>query len=78
MPHPHVPGAQARDSAIVLHSIAPPSEIPSGYVGPIRLAATGRLVWWTGRVAIGLRHQPPGHAEPDEPAPRGEQALTLN
>ena len=28
--------------------------IPPGHVGPVVLG-TGRLVWWTGRVAIGLR-----------------------
>lgn len=32
--------------------------IPAGHVGPVCLPGTGRTVWWTGRVAIGLRHQP--------------------
>ena len=27
-----------------------------GYVGPVFLPGTGREVWWTGRVAIGLRY----------------------
>lgn len=27
-----------------------------GYVGPVTLP-TGRVVWWTGVLAIGLRHQ---------------------
>jgi hypothetical protein len=40
------------------HSAAPPVVIPAGYVGPVVLPGNGRLVWWTGRVAIGLRHQP--------------------
>lgn len=26
--------------------------------GPVTFPGTGRTVWWTGRVAIGLRHQP--------------------
>jgi hypothetical protein len=26
--------------------------------GPVTLPGTGRTVYWTGRVAIGLRHQP--------------------
>ena len=30
--------------------------IPPGHVGPLVLPGTGRVVWWTGRVAIGLRH----------------------
>lgn len=31
--------------------------IPRGHVGPLVLPGTGRVVWWTGRVAIGLRHE---------------------
>ncbi len=27
-------------------------------IGPVSLPGTGRMIWWTGRVAIGLRHQP--------------------
>jgi hypothetical protein len=50
------------DSAIRHNSSAPPVAIPAGYVGPIVLPGNGRLVWWTGRVAIGLRHQP-SHSE---------------
>ena len=37
---------------------APPVPVPRGYVGPIYMS-NGRQVWWTGRVAIGLRHRPP-------------------
>jgi len=36
----------------------PPVDIPPGHVGPVVLPGSGRLVYWTGRVAIGLRHQP--------------------
>ena len=36
---------------------------PQGHVGPVLLSDTGRTVWWTGRVAIGLRYQPPQHTE---------------
>jgi len=33
--------------------------VPDGYVGPMTLpGSNGRTVYWTGRVAIGLRHQP--------------------
>lgn len=28
------------------------------------IPGTGKLVWWTGRVAIGLRHQPVRCLEP--------------
>lgn len=31
--------------------------VPPGHVGPLSLPGTGRTVWWTGRVAIGLRHE---------------------
>ena len=34
-------------------------DIPKGHVGPVLLSDTGRSVWWTGRVAIGLRYQAP-------------------
>lgn len=36
----------------------PPIDIPPGHVGEFVIPGTGRRVWWTGRVAIGLRHQP--------------------
>jgi hypothetical protein len=39
-------------------SSAPPVTIPPGHVGEFVIPGTGRRVWWTGRVAIGLRHQP--------------------
>jgi len=32
--------------------------VPSGYRGPVALPGTGRMVWWTGRIAIGLRYVP--------------------
>jgi hypothetical protein len=41
-----------------------PLTIPDGHVGPIVLSNTGRVVYWTGRVAIGLRHQPVRYEEP--------------
>jgi hypothetical protein len=34
-----------------------PVAIPPGHVGPVALPGTGRMVWWTGKVAIGLRSQ---------------------
>jgi hypothetical protein len=40
-------------------SSAPPVELPAGYLGPVVLPGSGRLIYWTGRVAIGLRHQAP-------------------
>ena len=36
--------------------VTPPANIPPGYVGPVALPGTGREVYWTGRVAIGLTH----------------------
>jgi hypothetical protein len=43
---------------------APPVEIPEGHIGPVILPGTGRMIWWTGRVAIGLRHVPDRRFEP--------------
>lgn len=45
-------------------SSAPPVTIPPGHVGEFVIPGTGRLVWWTGRVAIGLLHRPQRCAEP--------------
>ena len=44
---------------IRLHRETPPLDVPEGYVGPLTLPGNNRTVYWTGRVAIGLRHQPP-------------------
>ena len=33
--------------------------VPKDYVGPVALPGTGRMVFWTGRIAIGLRYAPP-------------------
>lgn len=38
-------------------------EVPKGHIGPVLLSETGRTVWWTGRVAIGLRYQPQRYSE---------------
>lgn len=34
-------------------------DLPKDHRGPVVLSDTGRKVWWTGRVAIGLRYEPP-------------------
>jgi len=46
------------ESSIHHHHDAPPVNVPNGYVGPAWLPGTGRMIYWTGRVAIGLRHEP--------------------
>ena len=46
------------NSGIRPREAVPPVEIPPGHIGPVVLPGSGRLIWWTGRVAIGLRHQP--------------------
>jgi hypothetical protein len=38
-------------------SAAPPVAVPAGYTGPVALPGTNRHVYWTGRVAIGLRYE---------------------
>ena len=47
----------ARSATPVAEGAAQSLPIPCGHIGPITLSGSGRLVWWTGRVAIGLRHQ---------------------
>ncbi len=52
-------------------------DIPDGHVGPVRLSGTGRTVWWTGRVAIGLRYQAPRPAHAAGPSARWIQDVLL-
>jgi hypothetical protein len=47
--------------SIVLNREALPIEVPAGYTGPLTFPGNGKTVWWTGRVAIGLRHEQPQH-----------------
>jgi hypothetical protein len=47
-------------------------DIPAGHVGPVSLPGTNREIWWTGRVAIGLRYEGNRH-----PAPAGTYATWL-
>lgn len=49
-------GEWVRDDALGI-------ELPEGHRGPVVLSETGRTVWWTGRVAIGLRYEPPRRCE---------------
>ena len=52
-------GADEAGKDLIRHNaFAPPVPIPPGHVGPVVLPGSGRMIWWTGRVAIGLRHQP--------------------
>ncbi len=51
--------------------------IPDGHVGPVVLSQTGRTVWWTGRVAIGLRYEPPRGREPQGRSAEWLQNLLL-
>ena len=46
-------------------------ELPTGPVGR-RVLPSRREVWWTGRVAIGLRYEP--RPAPDAPAPTADDA----
>ncbi|WP_428419222.1 hypothetical protein [Methylibium sp.] len=47
-------------TALLIHhsEAAPPHGIPPGYRGPAFMPGTGRPIYWTGRVAIGLLHEP--------------------
>ncbi len=70
-------GPPPRDSSILPQELAPPIVLPSGYVGPAWLPGTGRMIWWTGRVAIGLRHQEPSRVESNAHSSVWVQALML-
>ena len=65
MLNPDSPSSTSSPRQGISHnSTVPPVSIPPGHVGPVVIPGTGRLVWWTGRVAIGLRHQPERRFEP--------------
>jgi hypothetical protein len=49
---------------ILENSVAAPVSIPPGHVGEFVIPGTGRRVWWTGRVAIGLMYRPERYREP--------------
>lgn len=38
---------------------AAPVTVPKGYTGPVHLPGTGRMVYWTGKIAIGILHNAP-------------------
>lgn len=65
-------------SQIRTNEAAPPVQIPPGHIGPVVLPGTGRMVWWTGRVAIGLRHQPTRNFGPITQSALWVQGLMLH
>jgi hypothetical protein len=64
MSHQHQDAAPTHQGGIDHSSSAPPMAIPPGHVGEFVIPGTGRRVWWTGRVAIGLLYQPQRCREP--------------
>jgi hypothetical protein len=65
-------------SLIRTQDAVPPVQVPPGHIGPVVLPGTGRMVWWTGRVAIGLRHQPTRNFGPITQSALWVQSLMLN
>jgi hypothetical protein len=53
-------------------------DVPEGHTGPVLLSATGRTVWWTGRVAIGLRYEAPVRSQPYGQSAAWIQTLLLS
>jgi hypothetical protein len=51
--------SSGRIGTVRLNDAAPPVAVPPGHIGPVVLPGSGRLIYWTGRVAIGLRHERP-------------------
>lgn len=64
------PAAARRLTLHPSHAAPPPGIVP-GHVGPVFLPGSGRMVWWTGRVAIGLLHQP--RPPLDQPLPESQR-----
>ena len=60
----HQNTAAVRRHSIDTNDASSPVPIPPGHVGEFVIPGTGKRVWWTGRVAIGLRHQPQRCFEP--------------
>lgn len=68
---------RAPASPIEPAAVRPPVEIPVGHVGMVVVPGTGRQFWWTGRVAIGLRHQARAFQEPATQSANWIQGLLL-
>lgn len=68
----------ARPHGIDHSSCAPPAAMPAGHVGEFVMPGTGRRVWWTGRVAIGLLHRPERCVEPLSQSSHWIQELMLS
>ncbi len=66
-----------RPVAIDHSASAPPIAIPRDHVGEFVIPGTGRRIWWTGRVAIGLRYQPQRCMEPLASSSRWIQDLMI-
>ena len=78
MSNEHRSTARAQQQRAIDHSCAtPPVAIPPGHVGEFVIPGTGRRVWWTGRVAIGLLHRPERCIEPTTQSSLWIQQLML-
>jgi hypothetical protein len=69
--------AAATSHGITPSSAAPPAEIPPDYVGEFVIPGSGRRIWWTGRVAIGLRYQAQRNFDPPAQSSLWIQRLML-
>jgi hypothetical protein len=69
--------AAAQRTCIAHSSATPPVPIPRGHVGEFVIPGTGKRVWWTGRVAIGLRYQPQRCMEPVSRSSQWIQSLMI-
>lgn len=73
----HLTTTAIQHKSIDHSSSAPPVTIPPGHVGEFVIPGTGRRVWWTGRVAIGLLHQPERYVESSAQSSMWIQTLML-
>lgn len=68
---------RSRRPAIDHQASAPPVPIPRDHVGEFVMPGSGRRIWWTGRVAVGLRYEREPVTKEQARSARWVQALLL-
>lgn len=61
-------------AGIRLSDAAPMIDIPADYTGLVTLAGSNRLVYWTGKVAIGLQYERPTRTDMGQHAAANQDA----
>lgn len=77
MPTVHRNVVRGRRPVIDHQASAPPVPIPRDHVGEFVIPGSGRRIWWTGRVAVGLHYQREPVTKEQARSARWVQALLL-